>query len=191
MFKFKTVFLIALLFRLTEILGYQSVVKNLDELRYPKYLKRWEEIKAKGGKEEAEGGEDLKEEEDKSGRKKMVDLLDARFPDLQAEVKEKVVNLVMSAAQASDQEISELADEVLDPLATGLSTHYVSVAGTIYRLPTNVWQEVATTIGPTGIFSQLIFNLLFCLAMTTFSSVVTPTILDVGAAHIRAKKGTF
>jgi hypothetical protein len=151
-------------FRLQDILGYQSVVRNMDELKYPKYLKFWEEWKASGGKEGAAMASEVDleaGEKETGGRRKLIDLLDARFPELKAEVKEKIVNLVITAEQASDQEVSELAEEVLNPLAPGLTTHYVSVAGTIYRLPTSVWQEVESTVGPAGIVSFKKFHSCF------------------------------
>jgi hypothetical protein len=147
------IFLLLFCFRLQDILGYQSVVKNLDELKYPKYLKHWEELK-KTGKDEAAAA--ATEEEDlgagipAGARAKLVMFLDNRFSHLKAEVKEKIVDLVAKADQASDREVSELAGEVLDPLARGLTTHYVSVAGTIFKVPTSVWQEVETALGPTG-----------------------------------------
>jgi hypothetical protein len=104
---------------------------NAEELKKAWYFKKWEELKTAGKKPPTA----------------LAQLLDSSFPKLSAEAKQKIVQLVTNAPQATDAEVADLTSKELAPLTSGLTTHHVSVAGHIFRIPHATWEEMSTTLG--------------------------------------------
>jgi hypothetical protein len=127
--------------------GARSLVKNREELRYPKYMKAWDELKKEQEKELLGGGK----EEAHEPHLKVVKVLEANFPHLSAEMKQKIIDLVITEGEeASDQEVATKAHEVLAPFSQGLATLYVNFAGAMFRLPRSVVEEIKATLPAPG-----------------------------------------
>jgi hypothetical protein len=117
--------------RLTECYGAKNVFKNADDLKKSWYYKKWEEMKTAGEKPPTA----------------LTKLLDSSFPTMSAEAKKKIIELVTSAPAATDAEVAALTSKELAPLAPGLTTHHVSVAGQIFRIPHATWEELSKEVG--------------------------------------------
>jgi hypothetical protein len=84
--------LICFFSRLTESYGVKAVMKNAEELKKGWYLKKWEELKTAGKQPPTALGQ----------------LLDSSFSSMSAEAKKKIIELVVSAPEATDAEVAEL-----------------------------------------------------------------------------------